>query len=668
MTTDNTERDLCVYMYAALVYDSGKNIFESFIPLVEGALNLLVEHSSISFLALHQKINELYKVNMPKATLKKLLSRMAEKGTINYINKQYISVSGENFDSTFWQERSRSECDISDLFIAYKIFLSNMGITISDDVAKSEICNFVFDNCYELINFFAKDNTLMINHEKSNCEHFAELSDFLVNCKSKNNKEYQSLEKLYCGATQSTLLNFKVEDIEQLQSADLNITNVILDSNFIMRILDIQTENECTVAIDTLNTLKKLNIKIFVLKISLQEVISSIKKYLRDIEPYSQQTRNYFRNKTIRMSGLLAAQQRGKTKTELLELTNYEKLKNKLISSKIGVIEDGEQKEFKETEIQELIKFKGKDNFGEKQAYHDLYLIDYCRNKRKPNFSSYSEAEWWVLSSDNRLVKWNQETCENFRECITEAQISNLLWLKTRNMDNNGLINTMITLSNGYLVSQTKLELFINRMNAYKAKNRDNQNKLDKMALIFASDVITTQDIQNEDNENIEDYVEEKVIKIDAKKAEKEQGDKQKELELQRSKDENCELSRKLKKESLEEEILQLENQEILKKNEIDNINSKIGQLTTTKAILAPLTKEYNKAARLLGAFALALLFVIAFIYYFKFPSLSNNFFINILKKVLSSSVITAIISTLIIMTLTGHYSKSTKSINSIDN
>lgn len=61
---------LASYSVAADAFDKSKDVFVSFVPLVESAIWSMTEKSTVSFLALQSKVNEIYTVKIPKDTLR----------------------------------------------------------------------------------------------------------------------------------------------------------------------------------------------------------------------------------------------------------------------------------------------------------------------------------------------------------------------------------------------------------------------------------------------------------------------------------------------------------------------------------------------------------------------------------------------------------------------
>lgn len=187
-------------------------------------------------------------------------------------------------------------------------------------------------------------------------------------------------------------------------------SNIILDTNFILRMLDLQTEFDGVVTKETLTILKKEDTRFFVLEQTLDEIIRSIKKFLSESAPNTVYTNKYLKNSQIRMTGFWEAARRGVTRDILFALTNKEELKNKISAmTNVTFVDDYDNAKIASIEIEDLVKSKKRDTYGEMQARHDLSLIDYCRQKRGTHSAKIVDIDWWVLTNDERLTYWNQQ-------------------------------------------------------------------------------------------------------------------------------------------------------------------------------------------------------------------------------------------------------------------
>lgn len=554
---------LCAFVVASNIYENGMNIYQSFIPLLETALDTIDSSKGITFLTFQNIVNDLYKVSIPKATLQRLLEELCRDGKIRYGKNQVIYAT-QNSNSIVLQEQRRKSQEISDLFLSFREYMLRNNKEISYEEAKNEICKYIFTHCYDLIDFIGGIKKPSYADEEKG-EIICGLCDFLFECREKCTAQYKAFLNLYNGAVQSTLLNFNPDKIDSIQDDGLNLSKIVLDTNFVMRLLDIQTENEYVMALETYETLLALGVQFVILKNTLQEIMNSIKSFLNEGQPYVTDTRQYYQNIKLRSSGILSAIQRGKSRNELLQYTYYNKLKTAIESNFTIIIEEQYAiPTFLQEEVSCLITFKNRDGYAQPQAKHDLLLISYCKSLRDTDIESFKEAKCWVLTNDIKLTYWNQQNCDNIQECITETQISNLLWLLARKYDNLGLANTMIAIANNELLDQKTFFKFAYQMRKYKEIVKDNPEKIDRLSLVFACDSLTEEDIRkiSTDPQEIDRIIFEKSEII-------QENQKNVELSLSQNITEKLMLDHKLQLTNLTLDISNLENEILKTHNEV---------------------------------------------------------------------------------------------------
>jgi len=519
----NYSLKLCSYYFVSKTFDDGKNVFHSFIPILESVFHSNPIKDTFSFLEIQNLINSNFDVKIPKETLRQLLDALQYDGKIRF-EKNRIIIDREIYDSNYWSNKTNIENSISDLFFAFREYLLGLKIKCSLEQIKEIICTYIYSYSKDLADFLGGYISTPKIPEDAD-EYVCELLDFLVKIKNENNRHHIAIQHLYSGAIQTSLLNFAPEKIKSLQH-ESQIEHALLDSNFVMRVINIQTELESEMAMDTYRTLCDMSVNLYVFKQTLKEISNSISSFLNDIEGYSANTRKVFSRQSIKTNGIWSAYQTGRiTRTQLLDLSKLTYIENKMLELGITVIEE-DMPDFSSELITDLIRAKNKDYYRNTQAKHDLFLIDYCRRKRPNKVSEFSAARWWVITNDIKLTFWNQNNKNtDVQECITESQLSNILWISAKKNDNDGLINTIVALANNKSLNFTEIKCFKERMDIYYEEVKSDPQKLDQYSVAFASDRITRQDIRNV-NENIQELSE--IITDKYKEIEKEKEENEK--------------------------------------------------------------------------------------------------------------------------------------------
>ncbi len=500
--SEHTMQKLMAYSYAAVLFDESKDIISSFSPLIE----YIIINSKKKFITwnnLVSLIDKTYHTIIPSATLHNLLSLIEQKGIIifnkasneiNIVDTSKISTRQDSIDNY-----------LQELFEQFRVFLKRKGENIGCDAAKDIICSFVFNNADILQNMIKREKPTVSNdffYEDSN-EILLDLVEFIVIIKEENSNPYKALLLLYTGATQACLLNLTTEEIEKVEKSELQVKKIILDTNFIMRLLDIQNQYECTMAKETFGYIQELNAQITVLPCSIKEVQASIRSFLQQITPYSAKTRDFLRHIKIRTTGVLAAYNRGKTKTDLLAISNnIEKL-----LTDMGIVIDKDDKcdeDFDEDFLQSLIDAKGVNYpHGRILAKHDIHLVEYCKKHRTSLCNSIVDTECFILTNDLKLTHWNQTNSAEagVHECVSEVQLANLFWLQRKTTSNEGIINIVIALANQCYTNTSQLLSFITKLGSYQ---KNDKSTAAVTAIVHANNLITSSDIARVDAEELE--------------------------------------------------------------------------------------------------------------------------------------------------------------------
>lgn len=582
---------LISYLTAAEIYDNGKNIFECFLPIIESTLIYDDGKENITFLRLQSKIHDIYNISIPKSTLRKLLIILNDQKKIKFTNNRKITLYKDELNKGFWDKRENRESLIEDFFIAFNDFLINNMIEVPLNEIKKGTCDWLYTHSFELANFI--NNGILENDINDNWDYSSQLVLFLMDIQAKSSEHFKTFLLLYNGAVQSTLLNFEIDKIENVCDSSIPFENIILDTNFILRMLDLQSEFDCDVAQETLSALKSQNAKFYILDQTLAEVQNSIKNYLNESAPYTIYTQKYFKGQYIQMSGFWEASKRGVTKTSMLEKTKKENLKNSILELiDVTYIEDFDDTKLSSEQINSLVSSKNRDTYGNRQAIHDLCLIEYCKKNRKNHSNSVSDINWWVLTNDERLTFWNQQNSGEYQECLTEIQLSNLMWIQRNRNGNFGLTQTIVSLSTTATITYSDIEQFAKKVHIYQQKNKNNVENLDKISILFASNMLTTSDIQKISTEEdaLDQIIEEKVLEIqEIQTLQQQNGEKllsENELLLQK----NNILSLQLRKEQCERKIDKLKR---------DLLDIQIEQKTICEEIslLTNLDKQKNNYA-----------------------------------------------------------------------
>lgn len=474
-------------------YNSGQNIIYSFLPLVEKAL-LDVSSDTISKTELLNFYNSKYGYEMPPAILDLLLNQLKTQNKIEFLKNEQIEIIKKQIeDVSFDYERNTRILQTS-----FSDFAKNsFGVDIAKEDSLKVIADFIICNALNMNSYIAAIG----NFSEFECEstedasNFEIVVDYLLKIRTENDALYSLIEDIYYGVILSSLLKIQTASIEDLEEDSKLVDAVLLDSNYIFRLLDLQTAYEHQTTKVTHKMLREAGVKIYVLQETLEQFVSTLRKFLGE---YSYDNRGFFdSNKSEKFSGICSAMIRRRLSPSDIE---------ELISSLTEIL----QSEYidiwdKETFIEENVTSEAisslstkKPNDTDEGLVHDIIFVEtVLLNRNKPCFSM-KDARLWGLTDDLKLCRW---CIQNKREytitpCITEAQINTLFWLKKRNkIDKNGLINSVLAFRNHRLLNLEQYTKIVKAIESQKERFRNNPKKLETLSLVFTESCLSLKDV-----------------------------------------------------------------------------------------------------------------------------------------------------------------------------
>ena len=512
-TQTYTNQQLFSYAYLSTAFDLRRDIFKNYICLLEYfLLERNYQGKEILFEFLHQELNNFYKLQMPKATLQKLLKDMQRE------RKAKITGSGIIFDTKrfsigYVDIRDSVDNEFQILFSHLQHFFTAKNISLELDQVKDIVLKFALSNSSVIIELY-NNNSTPSSMELG--EYESELVEYLFKIRDNDPEVYNTLIKITMGAIRTSILNLSPENIKDLNKDDVIVKTVILDTNFLLRLLNLQSKIDCRIASETHEILRKLNIECLVLEATISEAISSISNYLFQMDPITPYTRDVLAKNKIRLSGFLAAEQNGLSRSQILQYRDRNFMVQKIQTLGLKIVDFHLGQLVNEQDCENLIKEKNRDSYTTENATHDLTLIEYCSMLRNNKKYPVSQEKVWVLTNDSKLASWHKRRCNNFGyACITESQLMSYIWLL------NG--NTGIELNYAILALASKnavnIDQVINFQKCYlDYVKRGDASSIKDLALIFASGDITNVDfVDVNDNETMESFMEQQLKEIQEK-------------------------------------------------------------------------------------------------------------------------------------------------------
>lgn len=489
------------YAVVSAKYEGKKKLVDSFLPLIEHLL-ISCSEKTITKNDIKSLFKETYGYDIPAAVLDTLLKKLKSQKKIDFIKNDRVDI----FDEKLIDYDSKYEIDLRSLTLDFSLFLKKHGKEIDKSIVIKVFLDFLLYNALEF-NLFMNYNSSFEKANEFSKEYTSNIVDFLLEERKNDTHNYKFLKNIYYGVILSSLL------ISEKNSVDdenvLCIENVLLDSNFIFRLLDLQTEFELIASKETFELLKGLGCSFYVLPITIKQISDTLKGAMKYASSTVNNVLRFYGDE--KFSGLNSACiRRNLTSIDLVEISSS--LEGTL-TNKYGIKCLTEEKmaelNYDEDDFSSLLKAKpDSSDFG---IRHDLYLIDYIKKHRSPYVYKMERAKWWVLTDDNKLTKWNIDSKKDIgiQECITESQIAIIFWLEKNNLTTDGLFNTALALRNREAVSNDDFKRISSTIERQAKKFQENPDENKRLPLIFTDNLIGLNEMACEDVEFVDSKFEE---------------------------------------------------------------------------------------------------------------------------------------------------------------
>ena len=438
-------------------HNNGKSVLDAFLPLVEygiATLNVEKETNHYDILSLQEKIFNSTGVKINIISLKSLLKRIKKDGKIELIGKeQYFRIvldkkpkQDEYLEAI--REKHRDVHKFIKEFIKY-----------SDDIRQEdEITIWIYD--------FLKQYRQLISIDKSDVsikdslldgKQYEKFIKFLQHINESENELIRIFKNIYYGFGLCSLLETNNNEIQNLK---LNNLTIYADSNFILRLLDLQEENYTKETCELFEIFKYNKVQIYVLQETIDEIKNVLKYYL---ERYKNNKEYY--HSVLEMpdhiNGVLGAYFR-----KHLTISQIENIIDGISQeiTRLGIKTDNIERykiQIANEEIEKLYneKYFDKDqdenrDYRKQKCLHYLQIIKIMKFLRKTHNSVSSclgNSKYVFLTCDLRLYNYSKKNAyrvSTYPEIITQEIISNDLFLFNPQDTGNISIGLMIALFN----------------------------------------------------------------------------------------------------------------------------------------------------------------------------------------------------------------------------
>lgn len=509
------------YAVISSKFETNSNLLDSFLPLVEHAL-LLTENDYIKEIEINDKYEEIYGYRIHSAILSQILKILQQQGKIERLKQETIQIN----------KLKLSSCDINDeynknlrfLVSEISLFLKRQGVDASKKEIENSIISFLRKNAMDFNSFINYNCDLEDANNEEN-PIFEYLVEFLLQERRNNTNHYKFIKDVYLGIVLSSIIISGDDTVAAVNSKFKNI-NVLLDSNYIFRLLDLQTSLEYQAAQDTYKALLECDCKFHVCRETLKQIADTIHALTTNVSFSSNSIlKKYGEDK---FTGLAAACiRRGLTAAKLESIIDG--LEETLINDYNVEFFDDESYntgmiDINSEDFNQLSRVKEQaSDFG---IAHDLLLIKIVSELRPRSMYKAEQANWWVLTDDNKLTRWNSSSkgSSGVPECITESQLATVMWIcnpKKATLD--GLFNTVIALKSQGLVGNAEYAKISRIIDEQKDRLKDDQRSFEKLSMVFSNRLLNIDEVLDKDSEEVNAEFDRLLLDSDKKVHETEQ-------------------------------------------------------------------------------------------------------------------------------------------------
>lgn len=388
-----------------------------FIPLIKKSiheLNFRGINKGASIIEIKKIVDELFGLDIPIPLLNQLLTKIAEEvNEGEQIFQLNIDGSFQMQNYIFSDVDEEMDTESKKINLVEKLYEEFLLVT-NYKGDKISIVEFVDLNKLHLSSYFSSTKTSVGTQISFEAEKYQYIAKFLNDLKSDPNM-FKILRQVYLGSVLASYLEFDIEKI--------NIEmELLLDTSFILGILNLKSEQAYHTCSKILEIGKKMNFKFSVLPITIEELrnlLDMISRNLNDtfIERYVDPESIYN-----------ACHRRNLNKTDLELITSKieRTLKQEFQLNIIGYDKNlRNSAKYNYPKIYKKYIDKGKTEFS---ALHDTCAEIYVIEKRTKKVSSFIEAEsWFVIYGHN----FSNTTKRNghLPATIRAEELVNILWL-----------------------------------------------------------------------------------------------------------------------------------------------------------------------------------------------------------------------------------------------
>lgn len=449
VVNDNITKRAITYSILAHISGSAKlakGQLDVFIPIVKKCLHHIsdgkaeIKGANISEIA--DQILLDWQIEIPISVLRTILMQISKELKDNDDANSFVL----NTDGSFWIKRfvfedfdeqiKDSERNVKELQIAYQKFCKIFNVPTSDG---KDVIRFIEQHKDTLAHYLSNSDC----PDKTDYSLTAKFVDYFKQVKPL----YEEIRDLYLGSTISCAIGYQFDNLK-------NDVTLLLDTNFIISLLDLNTPESTKTCSKLLQICKKSGYSFIILPETKDEIQSLLEYKSRCFDKVVLQ-------KNVNKEDVFCAcERRGLNSADLMRISDN--IDSALSQFDIRILPNSTSLRNKAKFSKEYTTLKSYRN-NDKAALHDAMAILYVREKRGKNIKSFEKVNCWFVNNSithdfehdaiENIINGN--TAENQPEIIKADDLLNVLWLSTPSIRTEVTSDEMVDIGLTTLVAHT---------------------------------------------------------------------------------------------------------------------------------------------------------------------------------------------------------------------
>ncbi len=439
----NLEKLILGMSLVSTAVENKQDVLQYFVPLAMRAIADLCTDPGTNQLTSEQirdHISNTYSITIPLNTIETLLRKVARRYKFKVFERgKSIEVPGvaKTEESETLNTRLRR---FNKLAESFTVFSKERGIIISENEAKEIFASLFRSNSIALAGFVLEPDINRDFDLKIDIPRALEkpIVEFLKSVRHKDEELFGVLRDIFLTSSLIAIL----ESSQNIQEppALKQKSRIYLDTNFLLRLLDWQTDYEKMAAQELFDVLKSHEAELYVFSFTLQELVGVLDRFGSEAFKVLDSSVSDKLQDTD-LNGVASALRRRKM-LRIDFLKALENIENDIRHLGIGVIETAKVSDLRldKSEVDRLVEYKMQSPYKtgiakeviENEARYDIAAVTSVRKARKGRIYKFSDARIWFLTCDYRLVWSNRELHTPDRtipEAIVDHSMTNLLWV-----------------------------------------------------------------------------------------------------------------------------------------------------------------------------------------------------------------------------------------------